>query len=146
MEWLQGTVIHLHKDLKALKEGRAISTTIIHKSPDGLQGTGKKVLAQMTDLQNNYEDHREKFIEHMEELTRLHQELGVKQHGSSGGAWAGTAKYEEIVVPVIEEYEKMISAMEAELSLDQAALRHTNKMVEEKEEELATLSGHFSPC
>ena len=69
----------------------------------------------------------------MEELTRLHQELGVNQRGSSGGALAGTAKYEEIVGPVIEEYEKTISAMEAELSLNWAALRHTNEMVEEKE-------------
>lgn len=46
------------------------------------------------------------------------------------------SKYEEIVGPVIEEYEKMISAMEAELSLNKAALRHTNELVEEKEEEL----------
>ena len=83
MEWLQGTVICQCKDLKALKEGGAVSTTIIHKFPDGLQGAGKKVLAQMTDLQNNYEDLREKVIEHTEELTRLCQELGVKQHGSS---------------------------------------------------------------
>ena len=140
VEWLQGTVIRLRKDLKALKEGGAISTTIIHESPDGLQGAGKKVLAQMTDLQNNYEDLREKFVERTEELTRLRRELGVKQRGSSGGALAGTARYEEIVGPVIEEYEKTISAMEAELSLNRAALRHTNEMVEEKEEELAAIA------
>lgn len=140
VEWLQGTVTRLRKDLKSLKEGGAVGTTTIHESPEELQGAGKKVLAQMTDLQNNYEDLREKFVERTEELTRLRRELGVKQRGSSGGALAGTAKYEEIVGPVIEEYEKTISAMEAELSLNRAALRHTNEMVEEKEEELAAIT------
>lgn len=140
VEWLQGQVTRLRKDLKSLKEGGAVGSTTIHESPEELQGAGKKVLAQMTDLQNNYEDLREKFVERTEELTRLRRELGVKQRGSSGGALAGTAKYEEIVGPVIEEYEKTISAMEAELSLNRAALRHTNEMVEEKEEELAAIT------
>ncbi len=53
-------------------------------------------------------------------------------------------KYEEIVGPVIEEYEKTISAMEAELSLNRAALRHTNDLVEEKEEELSALGERHS--
>jgi predicted nucleic acid-binding Zn-ribbon protein len=41
---------------------------------------------------------------------------------------------------VIEEYEKTIGAMEAELSLNRAALRHTNEMVEEKEEEFTAIT------
>lgn len=144
VEWLQGTVIRLRRDLKAIKEGGGGGNGTIHEAPEELQGAGKKVLAQMTDLQNNYEDLREKFVERTEELTRLRRELGVKQRGSNGGALAGTAKYEEIVGPVIEEYEKTIGAMEAELSLNRAALRHTNEMVEEKEEELAAIMERHS--
>lgn len=143
IEWLQGTVTRLRKDLKAIKEGGGGNGTI-HEVPEELQGAGKKVLAQMTDLQNNYEDLREKFVERTEELTRLRRELGVKQRGSTGGAQAGTGRYEEIVGPVIEEYEKTIGAMEAELSLNRAALRHTNEMVEEKEEELAVIMERHS--
>ncbi|KAF7964953.1 hypothetical protein HWV62_1444 [Athelia sp. TMB] len=139
VEWLQGTVMRLRKDLKSIKEGGAVNGTI-HEAPEEVQGAGRKVLAQMTDLQNNYEDLREKFVERTEELTRLRRELGTQQRGSTGGALAGTAKYEEIVGPVIEEYEKTISAMEAELSLNRAALRHTNEMVEEKEDELAIIT------
>ncbi|KAJ7208073.1 hypothetical protein GGX14DRAFT_635097 [Mycena pura] len=78
---------------------------------------------------------KKKFVERTEELTRLRRELGERQRSSAGGAVGGTAKYEEIVGPVIEEYEKTISAMEAELNLNRVALRHTNEMVEEKEEE-----------
>jgi chromosome segregation ATPase len=144
VEWLQGTVLRLRRDLKLIREGGGGGNGTIHEAPEELQGAGKKVLAQMTDLQNNYEDLREKFVERTEELTRLRRELGVKQRGSSGGALAGTAKYEEIVGPVIEEYEKTIGAMEAELSLNRAALRHTNEMVEEKEEELAVIAERHS--
>lgn len=138
VEWLQGTVTRLRKEVKQMKEGGAILPSNVAE-PE-VEGAGKKVLAQMTDLQNNYEDLREKFVERTEELTRLRRELGEKTRGSSGGAVNSTAKYEEIVGPVIEEYEKTISAMEAELSLNRAALRHTNEMVEEKEEELSALT------
>jgi hypothetical protein len=136
VEWLQGTVTRLRKELKVIKETGGVVMGGTHRESEVLEGAGKKVLAQMTALQNNYEDLREKFVDRTEELTRLRRELGVRQRGSMGGAVGGTAKYEEIVGPVIEEYEKAIGAMEAELSLNRAALRHTNEMVEEKEEEL----------
>ncbi|KIL69859.1 hypothetical protein M378DRAFT_69035 [Amanita muscaria Koide BX008] len=135
IEWLQSTVTRLRKEVKTMKESGVVA-------PDNsteVEGASKRVLTQMTDLQNNYEDLREKFVERTEELARLRRELGIKQRESMGGAVGGTAKYEEIVGPVIEEYEKTISAMEAELSLNRAALRHTNDLVEEKEEELAVV-------
>lgn len=139
VEWLQGTVSRLRKELKVIKDGGVIPAGD-HTVPEVvLEGAGKKVLAQMTELQNNYEDLREKFVERTEELTRLRRELGERHRGSGSGAIGGTAKYEEIVGPVIEEYEKTIAAMEAELSLNRAALRHTNEMVEEKEDELAVI-------
>ncbi|KAJ6531244.1 hypothetical protein B0H19DRAFT_966715 [Mycena capillaripes] len=141
VEWLQGTVRRLRAELKGMKEGGGagmVSTTAPEQAP--LEGAGKKVLAQMTELQNNYEDLREKFVERTEELTRLRRELGERQRGSTGGAIGGTGKYEEIVGPVIEEYEKTIAAMEAELNLNRVALRHTNEMVEEKEDELAVVT------
>ncbi|KAJ3842253.1 kinesin domain-containing protein [Lentinula raphanica] len=144
VEWLQGTVTRLRKEVKLLKSGGNISSAdATAPVPEVIEGAGKKVLAQMTELQNNYEDLRAKFVERTEELTRLRRELGEKHRGSAG-AVSGTGKYEEIVGPVIEEYEKTIAAMEAELSLNRAALRHTNEMVEEKEEELAAVTERHS--
>lgn len=138
IEWLQGTVTRLRKEVKGLKDGGAFTSPAAQTS-EPVEGAGRKVLAQMTELQNNYEDLREKYVERTEELTRLRQQLGETHRGSTG-IIGGTAKYEEIVGPVIEEYEKTIATMEAELSLNRAALRHTNEMVEEKEEELASLT------
>ncbi|KAJ7149338.1 kinesin [Mycena filopes] len=140
VEWLQGTVRRLRVELKGLKDGGVVPAVAAIEAAPPLEGAGKKVLAQMTELQNNYEDLREKFVERTEELTRLRRELGEKQRGSTGGAVGGTGKYEEIVGPVIEEYEKTIAAMEAELNLNRVALRHTNEMVEEKEDELAVVT------
>jgi DNA repair exonuclease SbcCD ATPase subunit len=145
VEWLQGTVTRLRKELKVIKEGGAIGGSgagggALVSHPEVVEGSSKKMLAQMTELQNNYEDLRGKFVERTEELTRLRRELGHRHRTSGGGAVGGTAKYEEIVGPVIEEYEKTIAAMEAELSLNRAALRMTNEMVEEKEDELSVIT------
>ncbi|KIK61893.1 hypothetical protein GYMLUDRAFT_243060 [Collybiopsis luxurians FD-317 M1] len=144
IEWLQGTVTRLRKEVKVLKNGGSIGSLDAAVPDIAVEGAGKKVLAQMTELQNNYEDLRAKFVDRTEELTRLRRELGEKHRSASSGAISGTGKYEEIVGPVIEEYEKTISAMEAELSLNRAALRHTNEMVEEKEEELAAITERHS--
>ncbi|KAG5723997.1 Kinesin-like protein KIF27 [Termitomyces sp. T112] len=139
VEWLQGTVTRLRKELKTIKEGGVVVTD---SSSSGVvdSSASKKVLAQMTELQNNYEEMRSTFVERTEELTRLRRELGEKQRISTAGAVGATARYEEIVGPVIEEYEKTIATMEAELSLNKAALRHTNELFEEKEEELTVLT------
>ncbi|KAI0333577.1 kinesin [Cubamyces sp. BRFM 1775] len=143
VEWLQGMVTRLRKELKSIKEGGGGSSLSITASSSDLEVAPKRVLAQMTELQNNYEDLREKYVERTEELTRLRNELAEKQR-SSGGRLGGTAKYEEIVGPVIEEYEKTISAMEAELKLNRAALRHTNDLYDEKENEFNTLMERHS--
>lgn len=144
IEWLQGTVTRLRKELKQLKDGGTIVPPGSHELgsqiSESTEGPNKRVLQQMSELRNNYESLREKYVERTEELARLRRELGERHRQSSGGSVGGTAKYEEIVGPVIEEYEKTIGAMEAELGLNRAALRLTNEMVEEKEEELAQLT------
>ncbi|KAF8844806.1 hypothetical protein BDN67DRAFT_962242 [Paxillus ammoniavirescens] len=148
IEWLQGTVTRLRRDLKQIKEGGGIIASGSGESAatviESTEGSNKKILAQMTELQNNYEDLREKYVDRTEELARLRRELGERHRTSTGGNVGATAKYEEIVGPVIEEYEKTISAMEAELGLNRAALRLTNEMVEEKEEELAQITERHS--
>ena len=142
IEWLQNTVTRLRREMKGLKEGRF--PTEAEKDSEIPEGAGKRVLAQFTELQNKYEDLREKYVERSEELGRLRGELGERQRLGMNGNTPGTAKYEEIVGPVIEEYEKAITTMEAELSLNRAALRHTNELVEEKEEELASLTSRHT--
>ena len=61
VEWLQGTVTRLRKELKALKEGGGIRISVAGETAAPPPPENKKVLAQMTELQNNYEDLREKY-------------------------------------------------------------------------------------
>ncbi|KAG6854726.1 hypothetical protein C0991_002439 [Blastosporella zonata] len=140
VEWLQGTVTRLRKELKGIKDGGVVVITESQSSDLVDSSASQKALAQMTELQSNYESMRSKFVERTEELTRLRREVGEKQRASTAGAVTGTAKYEEIVGPVIEEYEKTIATIEAELSLTKAALRHTNELVEEREGELGVVT------
>jgi len=141
IEWLQGMVARLRKELKEIKEGGAIPAgDVPAEAKERMEGASRKMLANFNDLKNNYEDLREKYVARNEELNRLRKEHGESHRASTTGTIPGMSKYEEIVGPVIEEYEKTISAMEAELSLNRAALRHTNEMVEEKEEELSQLT------
>ena len=161
VEWLQNMVTRLRKELKALKEGGplissdsnaptsfklghtpASSIATITSESHTTPASGR-MLAQMAELQNNYEDLREQFTQRTEELTRLRRELAEKT-AKSPNSTGQMNRYEEIVGPVIEEYEKTISAMEAELSLNRAALRHTNDMYEEKEEEFTILQERHS--
>lgn len=127
LEWLQAMVTKLRKELKAIKDGGVVlnggapvagTAGIAHVE---LEGASQKVLQQMVELQSGYDTLRSRYTERTEELTRLRRELEDRR-SSAGGAVGGSRKYEEIVGPVIEEYEKTISAMEAELSLNRAAL------------------------
>ena len=138
VEWLQGMVTRLRKEVKAIKEGAVLTgepTPEINRSTVESPAS-KRMLANYNELKNNYEELREKYVARNEELTRLRREHGESHRASSSGTVTGMSKYEEIVGPVIEEYEKTISAMEAELSLNRAALRLTNDLVEEKDDEL----------
>ena len=144
VEWLQNMVTRLRRELKSIKDGTpgGSSASSVVQEQD-LDSTSRVVMQQFVDLQSQHDELRQQFTQRTEELTRLRRELGEKQR-ASGGSIAGTGKYEEIVGPVIEEYEKTIAAMEAELSLNRVALRHTNDLVTEKEEELATLNERHS--
>lgn len=124
LEWLQSMVTKLRKELKVIKEGGTIPNggALVAGVPHvELEGASQKVLHQMVELQSSYDTLRSRYTDRTEELTRLRREL-EERRGSTGGAVGGSRKYEEIVGPVIEEYEKTIGAMEAELSLNRLAL------------------------
>ncbi|GJJ12322.1 hypothetical protein Clacol_006563 [Clathrus columnatus] len=140
VEWLQNMVTRLRRDLKALKEGTNPSEESESTHTDHEHDESSRIaVQQFVELQSQHDELRRQFTQRTEELTRLRRELGESQR-ATGGSIPGTGKYEEIVGPVIEEYEKTIASMEAELSLNRAALRHTNSLVTEKEQELATVT------
>jgi kinesin family protein 4/21/27 len=117
IEWLQSMVNKLRKELKVLRDGGTLPVTA--SGQELSSGSSSRVLEQYVELQSNYEEMRSMYTERTEELTRLRREIGDRR---GSGAVGASKRYEEIVGPVIEEYEKTISAMEAELSVNRAAL------------------------
>lgn len=154
VEWLQSMVTRLRRDLKSLKDGGG-STTLTPSSSassngEQLESALRRERQQRMEVQDEKMRVMAQYTKRGEELVRLRQKLGEAEVRLRDADKAlpppvlGTARYEEIVGPVIEEYEKTIGAMEAELSLNRAALRHTNELVEEKEEELAAIQERHS--
>lgn len=151
MEWLQGMVTKLRRELKTFKDGGAnphdesVGITITPStSRDFENGTpNARALKQYADLQVGYEELRGKFVERNDELTKLRREL--EERNSFGSVTGGMKRYEEIVGPVIEEYEKTISAIEAELKLSQTALVSESSCFTALGSEI-TLTLFFTPC
>ncbi len=127
IEWLQTMVTRLRKELKTLKEGGIVPALVDSQDaepvtpspgPTASDKGAAKVLRQYGELQGQYQQLRREFVERNEEFARLRAELDEKNAPVAGMS----RRYEEIVGPVIEEYEKTITAMEAELKLSRTAL------------------------
>jgi len=90
-------VMRLRKELKALKEGGPVlsadfnaptsfklghtpasSIDTVTSSESHVTPASGRMRAQMTELQNNYEELREQFTQRTEELTRLRREVAEK--------------------------------------------------------------------
>ncbi|QRV88006.1 kinesin motor domain protein [Ceratobasidium sp. AG-Ba] len=127
LEWLQGQVNKLRREVKALKEGGAVA------GPGGAEAeearAAKEQELQM--LQTEYDDMRQRLTSASEELARLKLTLEDR-----GGATGGAGRYEDIVAPVIEEYEKQLSHAETQIALQRTAVRHTENELADKEQEL----------
>ncbi|CAE6447398.1 unnamed protein product [Rhizoctonia solani] len=128
LEWLQGQVGKLRKEVKALKDGGAVASSG-GTAANAAETEAKERELQM--LQTEYDDMRQRLAGTSEELARLRLTLEDR-----GGAVGGAGKYEEIVAPVIEEYEKQISHMETQIKLQKTAVRHTENELADKEAEL----------
>ncbi|KAG8947946.1 hypothetical protein FRC04_010143 [Tulasnella sp. 424] len=147
LEWLQGMVTKLRKELKTMKEGGAITSGAAEDGSSGQGAANAKMIQKYNELQGMHEELRMRYNQANDELRRSKQELEdrpLMSPTSTQDRTANIRRYEEIVAPVIEQYEKTISAMEAELKLNRTALAHTNEMYEEQETELEALKERHS--
>ncbi|KAG8745599.1 hypothetical protein FRC10_007490 [Ceratobasidium sp. 414] len=130
LEWLQGQVNRLRREVKALKEGGAVTASGGVVSAEAEEARAVKE-RQLQVLQAEYDDMRQRLTGASEELARLKLTLEDR-----GGAQGGAGRYEDIVAPVIEEYEKQLSHAETQIALQKTAVRHTENELADKEQEL----------
>ncbi|KAG8704870.1 hypothetical protein FRC08_001999, partial [Ceratobasidium sp. 394] len=128
--WLQGQVNKLRREVKALKEGGAVAASGGSGGAEAEEARAAKE-QQLQILQTEYDDMRQRLTGASEELARLKLTLEDR-----GGATGGAGRYEDIVAPVIEEYEKQLSHAETQIALQKTAVRHTENELADKEQEL----------
>ncbi|KAG9128525.1 hypothetical protein FRC07_005892 [Ceratobasidium sp. 392] len=130
LEWLQGQVNKLRREVKGLKDGGAVAGSGSSGGAEAEEARAAKE-KQLQILQTEYDDMRQRLTGASEELARLKLTLEDR-----GGATGGAGRYEDIVAPVIEEYEKQLSHAETQIALQKTAVRHTENELADKEQEL----------
>lgn len=115
LEWLQGQVNKLRREVKVLKDGGATAGSG-GGGPEAEEARAAKE-QELQILQTEYDDMRQRLTGASEELARLRLTLEDR-----GGAQGGAGRYEDIVAPVIEEYEKQLSHAETQIALQKTAV------------------------
>ncbi|CAG8680316.1 17182_t:CDS:1, partial [Cetraspora pellucida] len=98
---------------------------------------------QLSQLQRSYIELSQKYAKNSDELGIKSSSVKVQQNESKSKSPMKpikeeniSASFQEAVEPVIEEYEKSISALESQLALTRAALTHSENTMQEQEQKL----------
>ncbi|CAH7675912.1 P-loop containing nucleoside triphosphate hydrolase protein, partial [Phakopsora pachyrhizi] len=143
VDYLQSLVLKLRKELANLKASglvaelsssfRALSS--IDEEGASRGDGGPNYLA----LKDSFTELQAKYAKALSDLTQAQSKL-QNGTGSSGLTNQGTihqSSFEDMIQPVVEEYEKSITALESQLALTKAALAHSEQSMTELEEKLS---------
>ncbi|CAG8557056.1 19788_t:CDS:2 [Cetraspora pellucida] len=100
---------------------------------------------QLIHLQRSYSELSQKYAKTSAELA-MHQDnsdenldFNTLKEKENSLIKRASDSFQEVVEPVIEEYEKLISSLESQLALARAALNHTETMVQDQDNKLEHL-------
>ncbi|KAL1925819.1 uncharacterized protein VTP21DRAFT_702 [Calcarisporiella thermophila] len=94
-------------------------------------GVGADLLQrQVQELQRSLDELSEKYIQVTTELKEIRRRDDSKTENSS------EVSFQEMVEPVVQEYENAVTSVESELAMTRAALRHSEAMLREAQEQL----------
>ncbi|KAG0147379.1 hypothetical protein CROQUDRAFT_656109 [Cronartium quercuum f. sp. fusiforme G11] len=135
VEYLQSTVLKLRKELANLKAGGG-------GSGGGEMRTGLGAIDEEVDvrssprfleLQGHLSELQAKFAKTVADLAQAQNTLSQVD-----GPSVSQGDFEAMIQPVVEEYEKSITALESQLALTKAALVHAEGSMKEQEEKLSS--------
>lgn len=88
--------------------------------------------ALVADLRRQIEELHNELTVTRERNQLVEKELSNMRHSKSGTTPAADMDFQHLVEPVIEEYEKSISALESQLAMARAALAHSDQALSEQ--------------
>lgn len=122
VDYLQRTILRLRGELGALKGGEGVA------SMGTISEEGRTAAGSSRELQNKYSDLTQRYAQLTADLAKA--QLGASASSSTSLSREDFAK---AVEPIVEEYEKSLSALESQLSLTKAALGHSEEEMRELE-------------
>jgi kinesin family protein 4/21/27 len=156
VDHLQALVVKLRGELALFRTGNGPVSGMGPIAEEASRPTrlssesSRESMRDLLDLQTRYSDLSAKHAKMTAELAKVNG-AGQPREGRSSlspedfalaGAWprrCGLLTLTSVAVsPVVEEYEKSLSALESQLSLAKAALAHTDEALREADENLAT--------
>ncbi|KAH9818942.1 hypothetical protein DFH28DRAFT_1123320 [Melampsora americana] len=134
VEYLQATVIKLRKELTNLKNGLGI--TDISGQARTLSAIDEEAddrAPRFLELQGHLSELQAKYAKTIADLAQAQNNLSLLE-GSSRSI--SQSDFEGMIQPVVEEYEKSITALESQLALTKAALVHSEQSMKDLDEKL----------
>ncbi|CAH7684338.1 P-loop containing nucleoside triphosphate hydrolase protein, partial [Phakopsora pachyrhizi] len=143
VDYLQSLVLKLRKELANLKASglvaelsssfRALSS--IDEEGASRGDGGPNYLA----LKDSFTELQAKYAKALSDLTKAQSKLqnGTGSSGLTNQGMIHQSSFEDMIQPVVEEYEKSITALESQLALTKAALAHSEQSMTELEEKLS---------
>lgn len=134
VEYLQSTVIKLRKELANLKNGLGITDISGQARTLGaIDEEADERAPRFLELQGHLSELQAKYAKAIADLAQAQNNLSLLE-GSSRSI--SQSDFEGMIQPVVEEYEKSITALESQLALTKAALVHSEQSMKELDEKL----------
>ncbi|EGG05370.1 uncharacterized protein MELLADRAFT_78111 [Melampsora larici-populina 98AG31] len=134
VEYLQATVIKLRKELANLKNGLGITDISGQARTLGaIDEEADERAPRFLELQGHLSELQAKYAKTIADLAQAQNNLSLLE-GSSRSI--SQSDFEGMIQPVVEEYEKSITALESQLALTKAALVHSEQSMKELDDKL----------
>lgn len=128
VEYLQRTILQLRGELGSVRSGEGAGGIGLGMGPIAEEGSRRSADGGSRELQDRYSDLTQKYAQLTAELATA--KLATSSTSSSS---LSRDEFAKAVEPIVEEYEKSLSALESQLSLTKAALGHSEDEMYELE-------------
>lgn len=140
VEYLQSTIIKLRKELATLKNSNAaadLSSNRMLSSINEEDTAHDELSPKYLDLKGHYTELQAKYAKTLSDLAQAQNNMQIASRNSGQPATISQSAFDDMIQPIVEEYEKSITALESQLALTKAALVHSEYSMKELEDQLS---------